>query len=180
MEELRKGYQLRPGELLTFSVQEEPVTRSGAVAQRIAMGVAALFLLFELLSPVAFCQTLKEAAKFDLPGPQGKRPAGRRVRPDPARQDPGSPARRDLRLGRAGRERPSWLARATPVARPRRPVLSMMLATWNLTASALTPAAARSPAPACRAGWRRRRPTLPGSARRGAAAGPACRPCRTR
>ena len=49
------------------------MTRSGAVAQRIAMGVAALFLLFELLSPVAFCQTLKQAAKFDLPGPEGKR-----------------------------------------------------------------------------------------------------------
>src|SRR5260370_14224616 len=37
------------------------------------MGVATLFLLFELLSPVAFCQTLKQAAKFDLPGPEGKR-----------------------------------------------------------------------------------------------------------
>jgi len=47
--------------------------RIGAVAQRIAIGVAALFFLFELLFPVAFCQTLKQAAKFDLPGPEGKR-----------------------------------------------------------------------------------------------------------
>ncbi len=73
MEELRKGCQLRPGELLIFNVPEEPVIRIGAVAQRIAIGVATLFFLFELLSPVAFCQTLKQAAKFDLPGPEGKR-----------------------------------------------------------------------------------------------------------
>ena len=66
MDELRKGCQLRPGELLIFNVPEEPVIRIGAVAQRIVIGVAALFFLFELLFPVAFCQTLKQAAKFSV------------------------------------------------------------------------------------------------------------------